>query len=213
MSVERNAVTPAGYVNGAPAEISTGVNCGDVPRIEVSPALIQQVIQDILSAEAKADDAPASSMTHFDRALVLLRSLVPEWRPDDVEGGIRLAEAEAHMQLYLPVGLGLPHLVSSPSHGPSEAARPKLEEPIGPRVVVTRRSGCQGCPALKTADWTDHLENDETDSGTSAHCLKADRNITAYWYASSDTTPDWCPMLTGDATSNPQSAASGAVLP
>ena len=71
----------------------------------------------------------------------------------------------------------------------------RLDGHIGPRTVVTQRTVCKGCPALKTEYWKDYGENDETDSGTSAHCLQANRSITVYWYESKDTTPAWCPAL------------------
>jgi hypothetical protein len=62
----------------------------------------------------------------------------------------------------------------------------------GPREVVTRKLVCDGCPKLKTERWKDYLDNDETDSGTSATCDAAGRIITAYWHAG-DAAPSWCP--------------------
>lgn len=53
---------------------------------------------------------------------------------------------------------------------------------------------CHGCPHLKTEDWRDYLDNDETDSGTYATCLKADKHITSY-YGQHQSAPNWCPLL------------------
>ena len=66
---------------------------------------------------------------------------------------------------------------------------------IGPRQVVARRLVCDGCQKLRTEYWRDELDNDETDSGTSATCEAAGRSITAYWYEHYET-PGWCPYLT-----------------
>lgn len=60
----------------------------------------------------------------------------------------------------------------------------------GPTEFVTRKTVCDGCSMLKTEYWKDYLDNDETDSGTSARCLAANRTITAYWYKNS-ATPEW----------------------
>lgn len=65
---------------------------------------------------------------------------------------------------------------------------------IGPREVVTRKLVCDGCPKLKTEWWKDYLDNDETDSGTSATCQAAERNITVYW-SEGNAVPSWCPYL------------------
>lgn len=86
---------------------------GDLPKIEVPPDLIRQVISDILSADAKADDAPCSAESHLDRALVLLRSLLPDWQPENPENRARLIDAEAHMQHYLPIAQLFRTLVNS----------------------------------------------------------------------------------------------------
>lgn len=61
-------------------------------------------------------------------------------------------------------------------------------------VADATKSVCDGCPHLKTEWWRDHLDNDETDSGTSATCTKEGRNITAYWHEGNKR-PNWCPML------------------
>lgn len=61
-------------------------------------------------------------------------------------------------------------------------------------VADATESVCDGCPHLKTEWWRDHLDNDETDSGTSATCTKEGRNITAYWHEGNKR-PNWCPML------------------
>jgi hypothetical protein len=67
----------------------------------------------------------------------------------------------------------------------------------GPRAITTTRNSCAGCPALELEEWKDYLENDGTDSGTSARCAIANKSITAYWndrYA----VPEFCkcPALT-----------------
>ena len=61
----------------------------------------------------------------------------------------------------------------------------------GPRSLPTRLS-CSGCPALKTEDWTEYLENDETDRGTYAICAVAEKNISSYWN-DGHPVPGWCP--------------------
>ena len=68
------------------------------------------------------------------------------------------------------------------------------QETIGPREQVTTKLVCDGCPALTTEYWRDYLDNDETDSGTSAACTAAKRNITAYWNKG-NAVPSWCPHL------------------
>lgn len=67
---------------------------------------------------------------------------------------------------------------------------------IGPRTPPGRPT-CTGCPALVTKYWKDYLDNDETDSGTSARCSAVPdehggKSITAYWAADS-APPSWCP--------------------
>lgn len=61
----------------------------------------------------------------------------------------------------------------------------------GPRSLPARLS-CSGCPALKTEDWTEYLENDETDRGTYATCAVAEKNISSYWN-DGHPVPGWCP--------------------
>lgn len=65
---------------------------------------------------------------------------------------------------------------------------------IGPRLIppAAPRFTCKGCPALTTKWWHEVLENDESDSGTTALCSAAGKAITAYWRAS-DPPPAWCP--------------------
>jgi hypothetical protein len=87
-----------------------------------------------------------------------------------------------------------------------------MSDAIGPRQVC--RLTCNGCPALKTDDWTEYLENDETDSGSRARCSSAgDKVIDSYWHESRPV-PKWCPAgVTGpDGESFPLSgtAASSA---
>ncbi len=50
----------------------------------------------------------------------------------------------------------------------------------GPRALPTEYT-CSGCPCLKTEWWKDYLDNDETDSGTTATCTEVGKVITAYW--------------------------------
>jgi hypothetical protein len=73
-------------------------------------------------------------------------------------------------------------------------------------VADATKSVCDGCPHLKTEWWRDHLDNDETDSGTSATCTKEGRNITAYW-REGNARPNWCPLLAAAP------AASGGECP
>jgi hypothetical protein len=63
---------------------------------------------------------------------------------------------------------------------------------------------CDGCPNLKTEWWKDYLDNDETDSGTSATCMHSipGKSITAYW-RKGDASPGWCPLA---ATAQPPAA-------
>lgn len=60
----------------------------------------------------------------------------------------------------------------------------------GPSIII--RKYCTGCTNLKLEYWKDYLENDETDSGTDATCLKENIHMGMY-YSSSDQTPSWCP--------------------
>lgn len=66
-----------------------------------------------------------------------------------------------------------------------------------PREIVTRKYVCDGCPNLTTKDWDFYGENDDHDSGTSAHCQKADARSIFGYYRKGDCCPDWCPILTG----------------
>jgi hypothetical protein len=61
-----------------------------------------------------------------------------------------------------------------------------------PREHVTRKFICDGCPDLKTKNWTFEGENDDYDSGTSAFC--GDRSLSAYW-RKNEAVPKWCPRL------------------
>jgi len=63
---------------------------------------------------------------------------------------------------------------------------------IGPRTVT--KAVCFGCPALATKYWSEMMENDDLDSGTSATCTEAWRHISSYWIES-DRAPDWCPAM------------------
>lgn len=83
--------------------------------------------------------------------------------------------------------------------GLRDAALPLIDQhrggiPESPQTVTTTKMVCDGCPHLHTEHWRDHLDNDETDSGTRATCTKAGRNITPYWHEW-DRSPSWCPML------------------
>lgn len=67
----------------------------------------------------------------------------------------------------------------------------------GPQLLPARYT-CKGCVHLTTKDWEDYLENDETDSGTSARCGAipdeyGGKSITAYWMAT-NAPPKWCPF-------------------
>ncbi len=66
-------------------------------------------------------------------------------------------------------------------------------------IVAVSKPACDGCKHLKTKWWKDYLDNDETDSGTSARCAAVPdeyggKSITAYWSKGS-ATPAWCPFL------------------
>lgn len=63
---------------------------------------VRQVLRDVLAADGKAGNAPMSSESHTDRALVLLKWLCNDWVPDDIEMKQRISEAEEHMRFYRP---------------------------------------------------------------------------------------------------------------
>lgn len=66
---------------------------------------------------------------------------------------------------------------------------------IGPRTRTAQYRTCAGCPSLRTQWWKEYLDDDETESGTSAECCAAkNRTITEYW---NDTVPPpaWCPAI------------------
>lgn len=69
------------------------------------------------------------------------------------------------------------------------ASAPEVTE--FPKKVT--KTVCDGCPNLRAKRWKDHLDNDETDSGTEATCAQAHRHISMYW-REGDATPPWCPM-------------------
>lgn len=55
---------------------------------------------------------------------------------------------------------------------------------------------CEGCKHLRTEWWRDYLDNDETDSGTSARCHAiphGGKTIGVYWSRRTET-PSWCPF-------------------
>lgn len=80
----------------------------------------------------------------------------------------------------------------------------------GPRPVVKPVTyTCTGCPALRTEYWKDYLDNDETDSGTSASCSVLNKSITAYWH-DNNAAPEWCPHAQSRAPS--AEAKDGFVL-
>lgn len=71
---------------------------------------------------------------------------------------------------------------------------------IGPRIQPYKYT-CNGCPALVTKEWKDYLDNDDTDSGTSARCSAVPtehggQSISAYW-SKTDAPPSWCPAWVG----------------
>jgi hypothetical protein len=78
---------------------------------------------------------------------------------------------------------------------------------IGPNIQINFR--CGGCTSLKTTYWKDHLDNDETDSGTSASCMSADnRDIGGAYAGDNPRTPDWCPVLLARAPEAPKPKCS-----
>ena len=74
------------------------------------------------------------------------------------------------------------------------------QEREGPAPIVTiSKPACDGCQHLQTKWWKDYLDNDETDSGTSARCgavptEHGGKSITAYW-SNGNAAPEWCPFL------------------
>ena len=61
----------------------------------------------------------------------------------------------------------------------------------GPQYRVLKT--CKGCCHFKSEYWREPSGDGETyDSGTSADCLKAGRNICSY-YGDEPSPPDWCP--------------------
>ena len=61
----------------------------------------------------------------------------------------------------------------------------------GPEQIVSYR--CVGCKHLVTERWEEYLDNDETDSGTTARCNFKGMTIDTYWH-SHHQTPSWCPL-------------------
>ena len=51
--------------------------------IGVDRMAVRQILRDILAAEIKAGDAPASALAHIDRALVAMKRLCGGWMPDN----------------------------------------------------------------------------------------------------------------------------------
>ncbi len=76
----------------------------------------------------------------------------------------------------------------------SEHNEALVERVAGPLVKTVTTHHCVGCPALATKDWSFEGENDDIDSGTSAHCTKADKHIDSYWHEGRKT-PEWCPAF------------------
>jgi hypothetical protein len=95
---------------------------------------------------------------------------------------------------------GYPHCIASAAIGnspeiPDSSLSAAPEPPVSadfPREHVTRKFICDGCPDLKTKEWTFEGENDDYDSGTSAFC--GDRSISGYW-RENQAVPKWCPRL------------------
>ena len=75
-----------------------------MPEIGVDRNAARQILRDILAAEIKAGDAPASALAHIDRALVAIKRLCGGWMPDNEEMAARMREAEIHMAIYEPTG-------------------------------------------------------------------------------------------------------------
>ncbi len=84
-----------------------------------------------------------------------------------------------------------PNRPSAPSD--ADSGVPELAA-LGPRAAPLHFS-CAGCSALKAEWWKDHLDNDETDSGTLAKCAASnDKAISAYW-SERMAPPQWCPAI------------------
>lgn len=68
-------------------------------------------------------------------------------------------------------------------------------------IIKIGKPACDGCKHLHTQWWKDYLENDETDSGTTAECRAGDRGrvISCYWSPGS-AAPSWCPFLTNEVS-------------
>lgn len=82
------------------------------------------------------------------------------------------------------------------------------ERQRGPSIKTTLH--CKGCMALVTRDWSEYLENDDTDSGTTATCTAdgANRVISSCYY-SFDQIPEWCPWQDSATTTQPPSPELG----
>ena len=66
----------------------------------------------------------------------------------------------------------------------------------GPQPIPVRYT-CEGCVHFSEEYWKDYIDNDETDSGHTAKCAKADRTITHYW-STNQAPPSWCPIAALD---------------
>lgn len=64
---------------------------------------------------------------------------------------------------------------------------------IGP--VTISYQVCDGCGALKTEYWKDYLENDETESGTTAKCGAKNDKVISIYYENTNIVPGWCPAI------------------
>lgn len=103
----------------------------------------------------------------------------------------------------------VPSLAASPQAAPAPPQEAQAGAP-GPRSLPTRLS-CSGCPALKTEDWTEYLENDGTDRGTYAMCAVAEKNISSYW-TDAHPVPGWCPAQPLSAKEAPAPAPQPVAL-
>lgn len=144
-----------------------------------------ETVADVL-AEMRNSGWPSDAENWADRIDRALRGAVPVYQlrsADFGDAGWYDVKAEAY-RLQTEKGREGRTLYTAP-HAPAASV------PDGPPTIT--KKVCKGCPHLKTKWWRDDLDNDETDSGTSATCTLADKHITAYW-RDNDSPPTWCPL-------------------
>jgi len=71
---------------------------------------LQCILNHLLMSQVKLKDAPASSQTHFDYAIVELQNLVGEYEIQDTECKQVLNDALEHMKIYRLYGFRKPRL-------------------------------------------------------------------------------------------------------